>query len=171
VGFDLDHEGHLDWSAEELAYGRIADGSDGIYAWLEDNPSDLVLLHAGSYGLMSSADQIGAILDEINRWEASANGNPVTVMVARIIDQWPLNPDVQAFNEALQALVEDRINNPDNVAYPDKLIMVDLHAALTYPADLNDALHPNALGYDKMAQIWLQALTGGINNDLLQRCP
>ncbi|MCP4407848.1 MAG: tandem-95 repeat protein [Gammaproteobacteria bacterium] len=167
LGFDVDHEGHLDWSAAELAYGRVADGSDGVFAWLETNPADIVLLHAGAYGLTGSADQLGSLLDEIDRWERSANGNPVTVVVAQIIDQTPLNIQVQGYNQSLRTLVDDRVGNPEHAAYPDDIIVVDQYSALSYPDDLADAVHPSAAGYDKMAQAWKAAL---MDNNLLQRC-
>ncbi|MEN8133567.1 MAG: hypothetical protein ABFS45_26060, partial [Pseudomonadota bacterium] len=167
LGFDADHEGHLDWSAAELAYGRVADGSDGVFAWLESNSADIVLLHAGSYGLTGSVDQLDALLDEIDRWETSANGNRVTVIVAQIIDQTPLNLQVQGFNQNLQAMVGDRVGNPEHAAYPDDIIVVDQYSALAYPGDLADAMHPNASGYDKMGQVWKAAL---MDNNLLQRC-
>ncbi|MCP4407847.1 MAG: hypothetical protein GY807_08800 [Gammaproteobacteria bacterium] len=167
LGFDVNHEGHPDWSAAELAYGRIADGSDGVFAWLERNPADIVLLHAGAYGLTGSVDQLGSLLDEIDRWERSANGNPVTVIVAQIIDQTPLNVQVQDYNQNLRTMVDDRVGNPEHAAYPDDIIVVDQYSALNYPDDLADPMHPGVSGYDKMAQVWKAAL---MDNNLLQRC-
>ncbi|MEN8129958.1 MAG: Ig-like domain-containing protein [Pseudomonadota bacterium] len=168
AAFDAEAEAHVDWSALELAYGRVLDGSDGIYAWLQANPSDIVLLHTGSRGLNPS--DVESILDEIDRWETSAQGNPVTVIVARIIDQVPVNPAVSLFNTNLEALVQNRVGNPDHPGYPDRLVMVDQQAALSYPEDLSDGQYPNAAGYANMAEVWLEALTGGQSNPL-PRCP
>ena len=168
VDFDADHEAHLDWTAAEMAYGRLSDGSDGIFAWLEANPADVVLLHAGSYGFSTSPAQMAAILDEIDRWEASANGNPVTVLLARIIDQNPSNPDITVYNTNVAAVVLERTNNPAHPAYPDAVIMVDQHSALAYPEDLADALHPDASGYGKMAELWRNTL---LQQQLLDKCP
>jgi hypothetical protein len=166
--FDADNETHSNWSATEIAFGRVLNGSDGIFAWLEINPADIIVLHIGTYGLMSSADQVRLILDEIKRWEASANGNPVTILLAQIIDQNPINPEVAAFNNSIAEMVRDRTGNPANPAFPDKLILVDQHDALGYPADLADTIHPTEAGYDKMADVWREAL---ITHGLLEKCP
>ncbi len=167
--FDADNEAHPNWTTQELAFGRNAAGNDGVFAWLEAHPADIVLLYSGTQELNTSPDQVNVLLDEIDRWEASANGNPVTVVVARIIDQSPHNPDVEVYNDQVAALVQDRINNPDNPAFPDRLILVDQFNALSYPQDLSsDGLHPDEAGYGKMAQVWFDAL---VNNVLLQTCP
>lgn len=168
AGFDAEHEGHPGWTAAELAYGRVSDGSDGIYAWLEANPADVILLHGGTHGLNTSPAQIAEILDEIERWERSVRGNPVTVLVARVIDQNPPNPDVQAFNDNVAAMVRGRVENPADPAYPDQLLMVDEQGALRYPDDLFDAEHPTQAGYAKMAAPWRDAL---LRNNLLHKCP
>jgi hypothetical protein len=168
TGFDAKAEAHVDWSALELAFGRALDGSDGIYAWLQANPSDVVLLHIGSRGL--SPSDVEPILDEIDRWETSAQGNPVTIIVAQIIDQVPANPAITLFNADLQALVQDRIGNPDHPAYPDRVVIVDQQAALRYPEDLSDDQYPNTSGYVKMGEVWLEALTG-VESSLLPKCP
>jgi hypothetical protein len=170
VGFDTDHESHPGWTVDQIAYGLDSQGGDGIYAWLERNPSDIVLLHGGTYGLNANPMGVESILNEIERWENSSNGNPVKVILALIIDQTPLNADVKAFNKNLQILVLDRVLNPDNAAYPDKIFMVDQHSALVYPEDLFDALHPNGAGYAKMAQRWFEVLTKP-ESEILVKCP
>jgi lysophospholipase L1-like esterase len=167
-GFDPDHEAHLDWTAAELAWGRNPDGSEGVFAWLEAEPADLVLVHAGSYGLTSSVDQVSAMLDEIDRWEASANGNPVTVVVARIIDREPSDQNISLFNTNLEAMILERASNPAHPSYPDDVLVADLHGALSYPQDLSDDMHPSTQGYGKMAETWKKALT---DNALLVKCP
>lgn len=166
-GFDPDHEGHWGWSADELAFGRPLGGAGGIFAWLSAHPADVVLLHVGTDVPTTSTIGIASILDEIDRWERSAAGNPVTVIVARIIDRFPSSPDVQAFNANLTQLVQARRADPVN---PDALVLVDQSVALSYPADLADGLHPTAAGYTKMADVWFSALVDP-KADLLQRCP
>jgi hypothetical protein len=164
-GFDPDHEGHPGWTAGEVAFGRLSDGTDGVYAWLQAHPADIVLLHMGTASFDTSAAQVAAILDEIDRWESSALGNPVTVLVARIIARDPVDPGIAVLNEGLEALVQDRIQYP---VHPDALIWVDLHGALSYPQDLFDGVHPTGAGYAKMATRWRDALA---SHRLLDRCP
>jgi hypothetical protein len=165
--FDADNEAHPEWSADEIAYGRRLDGSEGIYAWLEKYPADIILLHIGTHQLNSNPVGVQAILDELERWERSPNGHPVTVLVARIIDQNPLNPDVSSFNTNLGALIQARTHDP---SHADDLLIVDQHAALNYPADLYDEIHPKQNGYAKMAKGWFDTLSNP-QTGLLFKCP
>lgn len=165
-GFDPDHEGHGGWSAKDIAMG-IEGGYpiDGVRAWLERSPTDIVLLHAGTNGLSASnVVDIESILDEIKGWGASAWGNPVTVILALIIDQAlgpdPTNPEVTAFNNAVLTMANVRIDNGEDI------IVVNQHDALNYPADMFDDKHPNDSGYAKMAPVWFNALAS-----VLDKCP
>jgi hypothetical protein len=159
--FDYDAEGHGGWSAYQIAWGQSGYPTDGVRAWLDTNPADIILLHIGTNNLTTSSADVESILDEIDLWENSANGNHVTVILARIIDQNPINPDVTTFNDNVEAMALDRINNSS-----DDIIIVDQQSALTYPDDLSEQLHPNDSGYAKMAPVWQQPLEG-----LLDKCP
>ena len=152
--FDIDHEGHGGWNAFDIAFGMTGFPTDGVRAWLDQNPADIVLLHAGTNNIAqtTSAD-IADILDEIDQWEQSAGGNPVTVILALIIDWDPINPAVTDLNDGIQSMASSRIFSGDDI------IIVDQHDALIYPDDLSDQLHPNETGYAKMADVWFNALT------------
>jgi hypothetical protein len=159
---DDDHEGHGGWTAFDIAWGQKMDGSDGVFVWLERNPADFILLHIGTNDLSNTNEyNVAEILDEIDRWENSANGNPVTVILARIIDWVPKNPEVRAFNKAVTEMINSRKN--------DNIILVDQRkdAGLDYTigADMSDFLHPNASGYGKMADVWFNSLAS-----LLDKC-
>ncbi len=158
VDFDADTEAHFDWDSTELAYGR--GGAGGVFAWLESNPADIILVHAGTYGLTSSAAGMKSLLDEVDRWEASIGGNTVTVLVAKIIDQDPSQPDIDNYNTALESLVATRRG--------DRVAIVDINGALSYPADLNDSVHPGEEGYGKLGDAWFNALDSG---GYLSKCP
>ena len=156
---DHEHEGHGGWTAAQIAYGKLGNG--GVQAWLEANPADIVLLHAGTNELSSTDESdIENILIEIDSWEGSGNGNPVTVLLALIIDQDPIEPAVTALNSAVQTMAFSRI------AAGDDIIIVNQHDALNYILDLSDKLHPNAGGYVKMANRWLQHLRAEVD-----KCP
>ncbi len=161
LNFDFDNEGHGGWTASEIAWGKIGFPTDGVRAWLDANPSDIVLLHAGTNGLTANTDiDVGVILDEIDTWEASANGNPVTVVLALIIDWNPINPDAATLNSNLLTMAGNRI------AAGDKIIVVNQHDALIYPNDMGDTWHPITAGYAKMSNVWFTALTS-----LVDKCP
>lgn len=161
--YDYDHEGHGGWSAFDIAWGREMDGSDGVFVWLEQNPADVILLHIGTNDLSNTNESnVAEILDEIDRWEGSANGNPVTVVLARIIDWAPNNPEVDTLNNAVETMVKGRTK--------DNIIIVDQQtgAGLDYTigADMSDPVHPSTSGYGKMAEVWFNGLA-----PLLDKCP
>ena len=154
---DPNHEGHPGINALELADGGQPGnpGYTGIFNALEANPADIVLLHIGTNDLgLTDATDVGQVLTRIQTWEDSANGNPVTVILARIINQNPINVAVDPFNDAVVDLAQTRIDTGDDI------IIVNQENALTYPGDLTDALHPNTSGYTKMANVWNFALIG-----------
>jgi hypothetical protein len=164
---DSQHEGRGGWKDEEIAWGRVGVSNSGIYNWLVLNPADIILLHIGTNSLDPNGQaDVAAILNELDRWERSAGGNPVRLFLARIIDENPINPDVTTYNNNVEAMALDRVNNPANPAYPDQIVIVDQHSALAYPTDLADQVHPNATGYGKMGARWAEVL-----QPLLPTCP
>ncbi|MCB0744179.1 MAG: immunoglobulin domain-containing protein, partial [Ignavibacteriae bacterium] len=144
--------------------------------YLDIYPADIVLLHIGTNGNDAfdgtSADDVEEILDEIKRYEDSTNTS-ITVILARIIDRVPNATYVNTFNNNVEAMALDRVNNPSNDAYPDKIVMIDMQdsADIKYTidpfgtigngitGDMSDYLHPNDKGYAKMAEVWFNAIT------------
>ncbi len=143
--------------------------------YLETYLPDIILLHIGTNGNdlvggTSEAD-IEIILNEIDSIESSSN-KEIYVILSRIIDRVPNETYVNLFNNNVEIMALDRINNPDNPSYPDKIIIVDMEdgANLDYIIDLmgtqgngiigdmNDTLHPNDKGYNKMAQVWFDSI-------------
>lgn len=112
---DFQHEGHGGWTAFDIAEGQNP-GSDGVFVWLDNKPADIILLHAGTNDLANTTEfDIAAILDEIERWENSAGGNPITVILALIIDQDPFGGVVSPFNNSVQAMANSRIAAGDDI--------------------------------------------------------
>ena len=164
---DTDHEGHGGIDSTMLVDGPAPNTIyQGIFQALENNPADIILLHIGTNDSPSAGVfgpnpgltevEVDRFLDEIDRWETTGiNGNPVTVIVARIINQNPINPNVTTVNDSVVQMVQTRINNNN-----DNIIIVDQESALNYPADLGDTVHPLPIGYDKMANVWMYPLAG-----------
>lgn len=149
--FDIDHEGHSGYTPGQIA--------SGIAAWLAANLPDVILLHIGTNGLRTDkidtyVDRVARTLDSVKQFDTN-----ITVIVARIVDQDPINPVVTSYNTALQQMLNQRISNGDKVR------VVNMQSALSYPSDLDDDVHPNQSGYNKMANVWLDAL-----EDVLPRC-
>ena len=100
-------------------------------------------------------------MDEIDRWENGADGNPATVILALIIDRDSKdNPVVAAFNDDVKAMANLRI------AAGDSIIIVNQQQAVNYLTDMSDNLHPTNTGYTKMAPVWFNAL-----ENELDKCP
>ena len=168
--FDPDHEGHPGWSDDEIVNGRPGEPGEGKLAdWLDAFQPDIVLLHIGTNDLDPSSDEVEAILDEIDAFSPD-----VWVVLALIINRaccedplpCPECQETMDFNDNIEDMALDRINNPGNPAYPDNIIIVDMEAGANIdyrvePAgDMWDDLHPYqfGLGYDKMADVWFDAL-------------
>jgi VCBS repeat-containing protein len=171
--FDVDSEGHGGWWARDIADNTTKyDGEGNIADWLVPTSPDIILLHIGTNGLApqlsayDNAADVGTILDRINAWEIT-NGDPIpiTVILARIIDQDPINPNIAEFNAALDDMVLNRIGDDIDI------IVVDMENVLTL-GDYVDGVHPTNPGYAKMAPVWQTALTAQANNLLYNnKCP
>ena len=146
-GFDNDHEEHGGWHADEIAFS--------IYQWLKDNPAEVVLLHIGTNDISGGeapkdiAEEIDLILDRIDRYEMTTNTD-IVVILARIINQKVPIQNVTDLNNAIHDLADTRED--------DNIIVVDMENALDYPDDMSDKIHPNDIGYSKMAEVFLNAI-------------
>jgi len=145
--------------------------------YLNTYPADIILLHIGTNGNDkpdgTSAVDVENILNHID-----SISTETTVVLARIIDRAPPKNFVTQFNDNVETMALDRVNNPSNPAYPDKIVIVDMqnNAGIDYtidsmgtigdgvPGDMNDLYHPNDKGYYKMAELWFQALSSLIDS-------
>ena len=159
--FDINHEGHSGWCADGCV-STMGDILDNVYTFLTNNPADVVLLHIGTNDISAgheNAAEVGAILDEIYR------RNPdIIVVLARIINRTDTESRrlrTTQYNSALGALAENRAE------YGNTLYLVDMEYALNYSSDMDDALHPNATGYAKMADVWLTELEPLLSRQLI----
>jgi lysophospholipase L1-like esterase len=143
--FDRNHEGHRGWRADQIR--------DNITGWLNSTPADVVLLHIGTndisqyQGSAGTAVEIGQILDRISTWETTHN--QVWVVLARIINR---NDSLSGITTTLNSLIQNLADT--RIAGGDRIVVVNMESALSYPGDLADAVHPNDTGYGKMAAAW-----------------
>ncbi len=145
--FDIDHEGHGAYTAALV--------SSSVYTWLTTHPAEVLLLHIGTNEVdgtgNTSAAYVEAILDEIDQYEADTSSE-VTVILSRIINEQVPIGAITTFNNNVVSMAQNRIANGD------KIIIVDQEHALTYPDNMEDALHPTQAGYEKMADVWFNGL-------------
>jgi lysophospholipase L1-like esterase len=151
--FDRDHEGHAGWYANEIR--------DNVYNWLVINPADVILLHIGTNDISANQNiqgivaEVEQILDNIDQYEMDY-GRHIAVFLALIINRD--NPTssyglaTTSYNDQLFVMAQNRINNGDDIE------IVDMEPALIYPDDMYDTVHPNDIGYDKMASEWFSAI-------------
>jgi VCBS repeat-containing protein len=158
------------FTSPDEGVGEINLGTNGPY--LDAHPTDIILLHIGTNdvgGQINTPEvdfpaqpiaRINAILDMVD-----ASDPRTTVLLARIINRAGGNEsNTTTFNDAIDDLAAERI------LAGDKIIAVDMEfgAQLNYviddtepytSGDLHDTLHPNPVGYPKMANLWDQVLT------------
>lgn len=141
--FDQDHEGHWDYSADEVL--------NSIDFWAAAAQPDVVLLHLGTNdtrqreGSISVVADIGSIIDRLRLV------NPrVAVIVAQII---PSRTDsFRLLNDAIPGLAAEKDT-------AESRVIVANHAANFSPSgDLYDRVHPGPSGEAKMADTWLNAI-------------
>ena len=156
------HEGHGGYQINQINDNLFGDdGSDGNNGgyWLggitgEREPlyPDIILLNIGTNDVYSAPsatvmrDRLDTLLSTIytNRPNAAVL---VTNMTPRT--------DFQSISQAYSALIPDLVESYETE--DRKCYFVDMYNAMTL-ADIHDSVHPNADGYQKMANTWFAAL-------------
>lgn len=170
-GFDHDHEG----SSIRRTIPMVRDNIENM---MNTRGADVVLLHIGTVDVNSinetftvthMIDQMTTLLDNVDAFEL-AQGREIPVVLAQIINRpcdGKAGPAVATcqtavantsdFNDALETLVQTRVANGDNIV----LVNMEDDAGLVYSelsGDFGNDLHPNDSGYEKMADLWFNAL-------------
>jgi lysophospholipase L1-like esterase len=144
----LAHEGYGGKTAEYLA--------DNVGRLYKANPADVVLLHAGHnyFAEDKPVERIVAATERIVRTIHSIRPG-ATVLVAQVIPsgKLPKYAYIPDLNAALPKLVE-RLK-ADGV----RVVLVDQAVDFDWKTDtIDDKVHPNARGAEKMAGQWYKAL-------------
>ncbi len=154
-------EGWLDGDHEAHGGFKIADIRSEAAFWLKQVPDpDVILLHIGTNdfwagGTAATAqDHLTSLLSDLSALRPHAriivsSLNPRTDSFEAAQDQ---------FNDAIPGIVQAQVD------LGRKITFVDMHDDFgTAPADFSsDGVHPSPAGYDKMATIWLPAITSVI---------
>lgn len=144
--FDMDHEGHSGWRADE-ALAQISD-------WATAASPDFVLLHLGHNDLCQGQDVIGTVRDLGGIIDVLRTVNPrIGVLVAQIIaSSEPCHAQIPALNAQLPALVAAKHTQESPV------MLVDQYTGFLPATMTRDGVHPNATGESHMADRWFVAL-------------
>ena len=151
--FDLNHEGHWGWRADEIIKGRFFRGR--LSKWLKKYTPDIVLMHLGTNDVLqgksisSTLDELQLIID-ILRVE-----NPnVTILIAKLIPLYDPagNILINRLNEEIPRLVSVK-DSPES-----RVLAVDHNSNFDAKEDTYDGAHPNPVGEMKMAQKWFDII-------------
>jgi len=168
------HEGYGGFRIEQISGDTSAkdDGGvsyPGLTPTLAADKPDIVLLmlgtndvnqafdpggpgYAGGSGF--AADAAGRLDTLIGRLYASSPDLTVVVAAITPLADPAKEKQAKAYNAFVPQIVAAHRKQGQHVLF------ADMHAVLT-PADLSpDGIHPGTLGYDKMARVWYQAMTG-----------
>jgi hypothetical protein len=153
-GFDADHEGH-GWRTASYFNTRL-NGPTGYL--LSANPPDVILYHIGTNSLGGS-DIVDYALGANETLRIIYEYDPdITVILAKIIltNNSARNTRTHDYNLLLEEYAKYWSENGYSI------IVVDMENALVpnlYPeGDLVDIVHPAISGYEKMANVWHNAL-------------
>ena len=146
TNFDMDHEGHWGWRADELL-ARLPE-------WAATASPDIVLLHIGHNDLCqaepldSTVNEISAMIDILR----TINPSIVILLAQNIASMWPCHDQMPEFIAKLPALAAAKSTEQSPIS------LVDQHTGFD-PASMTwDGQHPNENGESLMAQRWFAAL-------------
>lgn len=145
------HEGHPNKDT-----GYLLSNLDG---WLSQNTPDIVLLHAGTVGVINVDTNVANIGKMIEKIKAK---NPnVKILLAKIIifngvySNAGQQTDLPTVTRRFNSLLEQKYGSDSNVK------IVDMESQLSASqGDYSDDAHPSIQGYGKMANTWFSTLQG-----------
>lgn len=144
--FDMDHEGHAGWKADEILAH--------IQAWATEAAPEIVLLHIGHNDLCRGQSVAGTVVDIGGIVDVLRTVNPhIRILLAQVVASAnSCHSGIPALNASLPALVaaKDRAESP--------LTLVDQYTGFDPSTMTYDGTHPNAIGDSRMANQWFGKL-------------
>jgi lysophospholipase L1-like esterase len=140
---DKDHEGHSGWRTDQI--------DSNINGWMDTYRPRIVLLHIGTndmlYNASAAPNYLSSIIDKICAKLPSGG----KLYVSSIIPLPFADSAVRTYNQQIPGIVQSKANEGKPVYF------VEMYSALS-TSDLDDNVHPNRTGYDKMADVWFDAI-------------
>lgn len=149
VTIDGNHEGH---PGKAIQFIR-----EGVRGWLYASRPHIVLLMVGTNDVLypeahdfaGAAARLDALVGQIT---AIAPNSEVIVASVPTLQDPIANDRARHLSQDVQAIADRRADQGRRVTF------VDMHRVLEV-GDLADGVHPNAGGYNKMADAWYTAIT------------
>jgi lysophospholipase L1-like esterase len=144
--FDIDHEGHAGWRADEILAN--------VQVWATQASPDVVLLHIGhndlcrGQGVASTVIDIGNIIDELR----SVNPHVRILLAQLIASASTCHSEIPSLNTALRRLAAEKD------AADSFVTLVDQYTGFDPPTMTFDGTHPNAIGDSRIADRWFEQL-------------
>ncbi|HEU4683737.1 MAG TPA: SGNH/GDSL hydrolase family protein [Nitrospira sp.] len=140
--FDMDHEGHSGWRADELLAQIASRASASV--------PDIVLLHAGHNDLCQGQDVPSTVEDVAGIIDALRELNPrIAIVLAQLIASAdPCHVLIPTLNAQLPVLAEAK-TTPES-----PVVGQDMFSGFDPPTMTFDGVHPNATGEAFMADRW-----------------
>ncbi len=142
--FDMDHEGHWGWRTDQIL--------TRLDTWAAKARPDIVLVHLGTNDLAQGREQKLIVAELVEIVATLRAHNPrVTVLMAQLIDNAFISPQVQTLNRSIAGIAAQ--------ATPDSpVIIVDQWTGFDPRIHTYDGTHPNDAGEQHMAERWAAAL-------------
>jgi acyl-CoA thioesterase-1 len=155
--FDMDHEGHAGWRADEIL--------NHIQTWATAASPDFVLIHIGTNDLSQGQSVASTVNDIRGIIDALRKVNPrIQILLAQLIAKTGV-PSIAVLNGNLPALVADK-NRAES-----PIVLVNQYSGLDPSTMTYDGTHPNAIGDSHMADRWFEKLAPMLDAFLTQRGP
>jgi hypothetical protein len=145
---DSEHEGHGSFTIPQLD-DLTADAR--ITTFQPDVTLLMIGTNADDHGSQSSTDKLDALITHIEGVTLN-NGQKTKLIVATITPNATDNRFFQMYNSRIPGVVTK------HQSLGEPVTLVDMFNALDPDTDLYDWVHPNALGYQKMANVWFSGL-------------
>jgi acyl-CoA thioesterase-1 len=144
--FDMDHEGHAGWKADEILFN--------VESWAAAASPDIVLLHVGHNDLCRGQSVASTIMDISDIVDVLRTVKPrIRILLAQLIaSASSCHAGIPALNARLAALVADK-DRPES-----PVVLVDQYTGFDPSVMTYDGTHPNAMGDSHMAERWFEKL-------------
>lgn len=142
--FDIDHEGHWDYRADEIL--------EFVPIWTARYKPKIVLLHLGTNDIFQGQSIESTISDLMLIIESIRIEKPdATILLAKVIPSERNTEDLVTLNKSIETLANS-LNNKTS-----RVLVVD-HETGYKQSDNSDGIHPNENGEIKVADNWFNGI-------------
>jgi lysophospholipase L1-like esterase len=143
--FDQQHSARSGWRAQRVGWN--------IRSWTAENQPDVVLLHIGTNDLRAGESDASTETEIRSIIQKARFAKPnVTVLLAQLIPSLGYEAKTATLNQRIATIASSMSTTKSRV------VLVDQYSGFSAVNDLDDGLHPNESGDQKMAARWYSAL-------------